>query len=200
MIVRNTVHITALADWQSCASVYVRRFIQTLDAGDTSCARTMPPMNVVARFPVDLAGAPEARPAGSGDGSRAGDRKAAWVAAQTVGEALSRWYNLMYGSTGYGLRGGRYTTSGSYYGLGPVRIAFRGTRFVSDLAVSGPMSWSRRTYGVHARLRVAGPRGMRGILTVRFPTNETHGVATITGTLGGRHVDVTVPAPWMPQG
>jgi hypothetical protein len=81
-----------------------------------------------------------------------------------------------------------------------VRITFAGTSFVSDLAVSGPMSWSRQTYMVHARLTVDGPRGERGTLTIRFPTNEAHGVATISGTLGGRHVDVTVPAPWMPQG
>jgi pimeloyl-ACP methyl ester carboxylesterase len=198
--VRNTVHITALADWQSCASVYVRRFLETLDAGDTSCARTMPRMNVVGRFSVHLAGAPEARSGGTGDGSTAGDRRAAWVAAQTVGDALARWYNLMYGSTGYGMRGGRYTTSGSYYGLGPVRIAFKGTRFVSDLAVSGPMSWSRRTYEVHARLRVDGSRGIAGMLTIRFPTNEAHGIATISGTLDGRHVELETAAPWMPQG
>jgi hypothetical protein len=199
-VVPNTVHITALADFQACASVYVRRFIETLHAGDTSCARSMPPMNVVSRFPVTLAGASGARPGGSDDRSTAGDRKAAWVASQTVGDALARWYNLMYGSTGYGLRGGRYTTSGSYYGLGPVRIHFRGTRFVSDLSVSGPMTWSRQTHVVHARLTVEGPRGVRGTLALRFPTNEARGVATIVGTLGGRHVDVVTNAPWMPLG
>jgi pimeloyl-ACP methyl ester carboxylesterase len=200
VVVPNTVHITALADFQSCASVYVRRFLETLEAGDTSCASAMPPMNVVARFPVRLAGAPEARSGGGDDRSTTGDRKAAWVASQTVGDALSRWYNLMYGSTGHGLRGGRYATSGSYYGLGPVRIAFRGTRFVSDLSVSGPTVWNRQTDIVHARLSVAGPRGEGGTLTIRFPTNEADGVATITGALGGRHVDVVTAAPWMPLG
>jgi hypothetical protein len=198
--VRNTVHITALADWQSCASVYVRRFLQTLDAGDTSCARTMPPMNVVARFPVHLAGAPEARSGGNGDESTAGDRKAAWVAAQTAGDALARWYNLMYGSSGHGLRGGLYVTKGSYYEPGPVRIRFVDTQLVRDVHMFGHMTWSRRTYRVTSLLRIIGPKRIHGTLRVGFPTNETHGVATITGTLGGRHVDVTVPAPWMPQG
>ena len=131
VIVRNTVHITALADWQSCASVYVRRFIQTLDAGDTSCARTMPPMNVVARFPVHLAGAPEARlrrerrrldrgrPEGGVGGRTDGRRRAVALVQPDV--RLDR------------LRAPRRPVHdvGSYYGAGPVRITFVGTRFVS---------------------------------------------------------------------
>jgi hypothetical protein len=35
---------------------------------------------------------------------------------------------------------------------------------------------------------------------IRFPTNEAHGIARITGTLDGRHVVVRTGAPWMPQG
>src|SRR5262249_10742856 len=128
VVVRNTEHITALADFQGCASGYVRRFLQTLDAGDTSCARAMPPVDSVSTFPIRLRGAPQATTASAADDSTAGGRRAAWVAAQTLGDALSRWYNLMYGSVGHGLRGGTYTTGGSYYGDGPVTITFDRTR------------------------------------------------------------------------
>jgi pimeloyl-ACP methyl ester carboxylesterase len=199
-VVRNTEHITALADFQGCASVYVRRFLETLDAGDTSCARAMPPVNLDSRFPLRLRGAPEASPDGAGDRSTGDARRAAWVAAQTLGDALSRWYNLMYGSTGHGLRGGQYTSGGSYYGYGPLTITFERTRFVRDLAVTGTMTWNRRAYVANAPLQVSGSSGTRGTIQVTFATNATGALAHIRGTVDGHRVRLVVPAPWAPQG
>ncbi len=49
--VANEIHITALYDVEGCASRIVRRFIRTLDAGDTSCARRTPQIHVVDTFP-----------------------------------------------------------------------------------------------------------------------------------------------------
>jgi pimeloyl-ACP methyl ester carboxylesterase len=200
VVVRNTEHITALADFQGCASGYVRRFLQTLDAGDTSCARAMPPVNVVSRFPVRLRGAPMASPDGAGDESTGDDRRAAWVATQTLGDALSRWYNAMYGTKGHGMRGGSYTTAGAYYGYAPLTIDFHDTRFVRDLAVRGTMMWNRRSYVAHATLRVTGPAGLEGAIDVTFPTNATGAVAHVRGTIDGHTVRLALPAPWAPQG
>jgi hypothetical protein len=100
--VRNMGHVTALSDFDSCGSRLVRRFYADLDPGDTSCAKQIPELHVVPRFPRRVAAEPAA-----GDRSNALDRRAAWVAARSVGDAWSRWW-LMFGEDGRGLRGGKF--------------------------------------------------------------------------------------------
>ena len=133
--VRNTNHVSALADFQGCASGIVRRFLAGLAAGDTSCAGRVPAVEV-ARFPARLRAAPPAR-ALAGDARGRPRTAAAWVAGAVVGDAFTRWYNLMFGVDGHGLRGGRFTVSGGYYSERPLQIRFHGDRFVAGLAASG---------------------------------------------------------------
>jgi pimeloyl-ACP methyl ester carboxylesterase len=196
--VANTGHISALDDYQDCASAIVRRFLGSLAAGNTSCAARAPTVDVV-RFPRDLAAAPAARGL-AGDHATAAGRRAAWVASQTVGDALSRWYNLMFGVDGIGLRGGEFTVAGPYLSNRALAITFHGDRFVTNLAVSGRAIWNRAAGRVRATLRLTGPAGAAGAVTVSFPTRGAGARATVTGTLGGRRVHVRLPAPWTPQG
>jgi pimeloyl-ACP methyl ester carboxylesterase len=193
VVVPNTAHVSALYDFQHCASHIVRRFLRTLATGSTACAAAMPPVNVAA-FPRTLAVAPEA------DGGRAGQlpRRAGWVATQTIGDALARWYNLMFTTRGHGLRGGSYTITGGYLSHSPLSIRFDRTRLVSDMAVSGQAVWDRRAWRVHALLRLSGTA--TGVLRVSFPTDVAGAVATISGRVGGRPVHLLTPAPWAPQG
>ncbi|HEY1330177.1 MAG TPA: alpha/beta fold hydrolase [Actinomycetota bacterium] len=200
VLVRNTGHISALADYERCASVIARRFLATLRTGDTSCATSMPPVDVAPSFPVRLRQAPMGTSGGHGDQSTPTDRRVAWVVSQTIGDALARWYSLMYGTVGIGLRGGRYTLAGPYLGHGPLTIDFQGTRFVRDLAASGDAVWDRTSLRLSASLGVVGPGIASGRLDVRFPTNVTGAQAVVTGTIDGRHVRVLTPAPWSPQG
>ena len=141
--------------------------------GSTACVAAMPPVNLAA-FPHTLAAAPQA------DGGRVGSqaRKAGWVAAQTIGDALARWYNLMYTTRGHGLRGGGYTITGGYLSHSPLSIRFDGTRLTSDMAVSGRAVWDRRAWRVHARLRLTG--AATGVLSISFPTDAAHAIATIS--------------------
>ena len=191
--VPNTGHVSALYDFQHCASRIVRRFLSTLATGSTACATAMPPVNVAA-FPRTLGAAPEA------DGGRVGPlaRRAGWVATETIGDALARWYNLMYTTRGHGLRGGSYTVTGGYLSHSPLSIRFAGTRLVSDMAVSGRAVWDRRAWRVHARLRLSG--AATGVLRVSFATDAKGAVATISGRVGQRTVHLQMPAPWAPQG
>ena len=153
----------------------------------------MPPI-ALATFPRTLAAAPLA------DGGRAGltARRAAWVASETVGDALSRWYNLMFTARGHGLRGGSYVITGGYLSHSPLSIRFQRTRFVSDLALSGRAVWDRRLRRVHARLHLTGAAS--GVLSVSFRTNTAGAPATISGLVDGRSVRLETPAPWAPQG
>jgi hypothetical protein len=191
--VPNTGHVSALYDFQHCASRIVRRFLSTLATGSTACATAMPPVNVAA-FPRTLGAAPEA------DGGRVGPlaRRAGWVATETIGDALARWYNLMYTTRGHGLRGGSYTITGGYLSHSPLSIRFAGTRLVSDMAVSGRAVWDRRAWRVNARLRLSGAAA--GVLRVSFATDATGAVATVSGRVGQRTVHLQMPAPWAPQG
>ncbi|HXY71085.1 MAG TPA: hypothetical protein VEM41_00950, partial [Actinomycetota bacterium] len=123
-----------------------------------------------------------------------------WVAGATVGDALARWYSVLLAPHGVGLRGGGFVARGAYFSWGPLDITFHADRFVSDVATSGSAIWTRGAYFVRTSLRVTGPHGLNGNLQIGFPTNVDHGVATITGEIGGNPIDLTMPAPWAPLG
>ena len=196
--VANTGHISAMDDYEGCATAILRRFLTHLAAGNTSCAARIPAVNAV-RFPGRLAQAPPAQ-ALPGNRATAAGRRAAWVASQTVGDAMSRWYDLMFGEDGHGLRGGKFTVPSAYLSHGPLVINFHGDRFVSGLAVSGRAIWNRTTLRVRATLRLTGAAGTSGTITVSFPTNRRHGRATVTGTVGGLRLRARLAAPWTTQG
>jgi hypothetical protein len=195
--VRNTNHVSALADFQGCASGLVRRFLTHLAAGDTACAGRVPAVEV-ARFPAALAAVPPAH-ALTDDRSTPDARRAAWTAGAVVGDAFTRWYNLMFGVDGHGLRGGRFTVRGGYYSERPLEIRFHADRFVSDLAVSGPAIWNRAAHRMRATLTLAGPRDASGGIVLTFSTAPGGGPALATGRLGGRRLRVAFPVPWTPQ-
>ena len=94
--VSNMIHVSALADTNGCAAGIVQRFVRTLSAGNTSCAQWYPEIHVVDSFPLNAAQLPG--PAG---------RRAALVAADTIGDVLARW-ETMGGYTGVGLQGGTF--------------------------------------------------------------------------------------------
>ena len=167
--VANVGHVTALADFDGCASGIVRRFLSELDPGDTRCASALPEVHVVPRFP-----------------RRAG---AAWAAAWTVGDAVARW-PLMSGANGHGLRGGRYTATLDYYSFAPVRWRFHDARFVENVPVSGTATWDRQRGTIRATLRVP-----HGRLRIGWSTRKANARATIRGTLNGRAIRTRIPAP-----
>jgi hypothetical protein len=83
---------------------------------------------------------------------------------------------------------------GPYLSHRPLTITFHGTRLADDLSISGPAVWDRTSYGITATLHLDG--AVSGDLRIRFPTRVRGADATIRGTLGGRRVRLTVPAPW----
>ena len=187
--VQNMTHISALGDRDSCGAPLVRRFVETLSAGDTSCASRIEEVRVVDRFPVRAAEAAPAVPR-PGDRSTPAARRAASVAAATVADAIQRWA-LNYSGRGAGLRGGRW----SYDGDDVVHFRFERARFARDVAVSGTATWHRLTGSVVARLLVSGPRGARGRLRVRWNMQRRLAAASFAGRLGGRPLAATAPAP-----
>jgi hypothetical protein len=172
--------VSALSDREHCAAPLVRRFIRTLSAGDTSCAARIAEVRVVDRFPRRAA---DAQPAAGAGSVRA--RRIAAVAAATVADALQRWL-LNYSGTSRGLRGGRW----SYTGTKLVRFRFRRTRFARDVPVSGTATWRHGTGAVRARLTVPG-----GHLRARWNVRRQLAEATLTGRIDGRRVRASMLAP-----
>jgi pimeloyl-ACP methyl ester carboxylesterase len=201
--VANSNHVTAEGDFQDCTSVILQRFIETLSAGNTSCAAAMPPVTVVSAFPERLADAPAAQAVGGGTQTEVGSQ-VAWVGSQAVGDALARWFNLGYGTSNAGgrcLYGGTFKAHGPFFVTGPRAFNLHKCMFVGDASVSGPVVWNDATQTVDATLQVQGPGGATGTLTVHWQTGiyNWKAPATVTGEYDGQSVDVQLPAPWVPQ-
>ena len=178
--VPNSYHVTALGDRPHCADGIVRRFVRTGDAGDTSCVTSdYPPIGVVSRFP---------RTVDEVDGGPA--RKAAVIAAGTVGDVMARWPS-MYGYDGVGLRGGTFTTSG----LATPTWRLRGIRWVRGVPVDGSIDTNLATGVSHARITLDAARLPPSSLRIHWNSRRPLRAAVVTGTVGGARVRLRVPAP-----
>jgi pimeloyl-ACP methyl ester carboxylesterase len=184
--VANMTHVTALVDFDVCTSRVVRRFMRTGSAGDTSCAREYHENRLVDRFAVTARGT-------GWEGER---RRTARVAAATLADVQARWWQ-MYGYRGVGLQGGRFTTrGGSFTSERPVvHWQLDAVRWVRDVAVTGQLSWHRRTGRIEATVRVTGAGAEPGRLRLVWNDSARHPLARVTGVLDGRPVQQRFPAP-----
>jgi pimeloyl-ACP methyl ester carboxylesterase len=184
----NSVHVTALADWDLCASRIYVRFVRNLAPGDTSCADQIGEWNVVPEFSSSVR---ETDPAlrAPGDDSTRDDRRLAAAAALTAADVIARWM-VNYDGTGVGLHGGRWW----YTGYPDVRFRLINTRLVPRVSVSGTVRWAYEGGAASANLEVRGPGGTEGTLRVAW-LKRPQATATLTGTIGGRHLRATMPAP-----
>jgi pimeloyl-ACP methyl ester carboxylesterase len=186
--VENSGHVTALLDQNDCASVIYLHFLSTLAPGDTSCAARTPEVRVVPAFYRSVGDVPPAR-AGRRDRSAILDRRIASAAAQTVADALQRWW-VNYDGSGVGLRGGRW----SYSGGNLTTFVLRRDSFVPGVAVSGTVRWVYMTGRVRARL-VVHAGGVVEHLRMRWSLQVRAAGADIDGHAGGRPLHAHMLAP-----
>jgi pimeloyl-ACP methyl ester carboxylesterase len=186
--VANSVHVTALADWDLCASRIYVRFVRNLSPGDTSCADEIGEWNVVPEFSNSVE---ETDPAvrAPGDDSTRDDRRLAAAAALTAADVIARWM-VNYDGTGVGLHGGRWW----YTGYPDVRFRLINTRLIPGVSVSGTVRWAYEGGAASANVEVRGPGGTEGTLRVAW-LKRPQATATLRGTIGGRHLRATMPAP-----
>ena len=184
----NSLHVTALYDWDLCASRIYVRFVRNLTPGDTSCAGDVGEWNVVPAFSVSVE---ETKPAGHapGDDSTRDDRRLAAAAARTAADVIARWM-VNYDGTGVGLRGGRW----SYAGYPNVRFRLVNVRLVPGAFVTGTVHWAYEGGAVNARLDVKGPDGTTGSLRMAW-LKRPQAIATLEGVIDGRQLRATMPAP-----
>jgi pimeloyl-ACP methyl ester carboxylesterase len=191
VLIRNGFHVNALPHSRSeCGATVVRKFIETLDAGDPDCARSVPPVRLVPRF-ARKAG--ELDPATPGAGNAAGDAalRAVSAALLTAGDALARAADIAPGD-GIGLRGGRFHVTHTANGY---HVALRQARWTEDLAVSGEIDWPRRMGKASAHLTLQADSGPGGSLVARWEEGAANAHAQVVGQIGGKRAVAELPAP-----
>jgi pimeloyl-ACP methyl ester carboxylesterase len=195
--VPNFGHVTAIYDADHCASVIARRFITTLDAGNTSCVQRIPEHREIATFAEYAKDAPQATVASRVDRSTSRDRRAAYVAMESVSDVVDRWYAIP-GYTGSGLYGGKfsmYTTSGYPFTDRIWSLKLNHLKWTRDVQVTGTGTMQRGNGPAQMVLTIRGRGTDKGSLVMSWTTRAQHEMASITGTIGGRPVDLLVPAP-----
>jgi pimeloyl-ACP methyl ester carboxylesterase len=190
--VANSFHVNALPHARSdCAADIARRFIDTLQPGDTTCAAQVPPLRLVPRFALH---ASQLDPALATTGNQANAAQLRWVSAalMTAGDVLAR---LGGNSTGHGtgLRGGAFRITRD---ASATHASLNQVRWTDDLAISGKIDKpAQRTGTVRASLRLTGTDGVSGELKVKWPEGIAGSQAGISGTLNGAAVRAVTAAP-----
>ena len=185
---RGTVHTPLEAT--RCARVIAQAFIETLDAGDTSCAaRSTWDYPGVTSFPRRALASPAAT-ARPGDRSGPLGLRVERVATDTALDALKRIF--LNGPDYLGLRGGRVHVD---FDNGFV-VTLDGARWTNDVAVSGPIHWTFDGGRMDADLTVDGPGQLDGTLHLDggWLIPGAPRTVTITGTLAGKPVAAKAPA------
>jgi hypothetical protein len=114
-----------------------------------------------------------------------------------VKDALERGQRAFFGPgtvSGRGLRGGRVVyqfggSSGSDW-----TIKLHDVRFTKDLVVNGVIHWPSSGSKVDAQIRVSGPAGLDGSLSIFTDHYMTGRMFRVRGELAGKQVSALAPA------
>ncbi len=187
VIVANTGHVTALDDFDGCASSIVRRFGRTGKVV-AQCAARVPALHLVPAFSRTLDEVDPANPS-RGNHAPTEELRAAAAALLAAADVLARSYEFGF-SSGSGLRGGTYTANPKN---ATDHATLSGVRWTKDLAVSGTADFDARSASAHAHLTVSGAAS--GNLDATWPSVGSSAAAQISGTIDGYRLEATMPAP-----
>jgi len=184
--------------WPQCPVNLASSFIENLQVGDTSCAKTPETTwPAVGRFPLLAKFArPAAVDAGGHNQIGMAERKVATVAVATATDALQRSFIALDAGVpsggGVGLRAGTFSVD---YGDGSVwTTTLTNCAFSKDVTVSGTVTWVYNGALV-ADLAVSGSGTAGGTLHIEGTWQAPGPVGNfkISGKLGGKRVAVLVP-------
>jgi hypothetical protein len=201
LVVPNLTHITAFsnegynvspagADFTRCTSKVVLNFVRNLIPGDTSCLPKVRPIRTVPRFARWVY---EVDPATPGKGNKAGvtELRLASAAAETVGDAIARYF-ITFGGDDSGLRGGRFTFTPTDTGQS---FELDRVRWVKDLEVSGTIDWRLKTGVISSQVKLAQYGTAIGRLTIKWVDTDRNAVAELSGVINGKKVVARRIAP-----
>jgi hypothetical protein len=177
-------------DLAQCAGPIGLNFIASGgNPGDTSCAVKVPPIRTVPDFVRTWAAI---GPAAARDGNQAGSDglRLAAAAAQTVGDAIARYYVTITGRD-LGLRGGRWHLAATADGY---VLHLERLRWTEDLAVTGPVTWNQVDGQITADVTLSAV-GHSGQLTIDWNNETRNARARLSGQIDGERVAAEVMAP-----
>jgi pimeloyl-ACP methyl ester carboxylesterase len=177
-------------DLSHCVGPIVRNFILTGGStGDISCVKHIRPIRTVPAFATSYATVAPAQATGGNQVDETGLRLAS-AAAETVGDALARYYVTSSGH-GAGLRGGYFdivTTKAGY------DLHLQQLQWTRDLTVSGVLRWNQLTGAISAQVTFSAA-GHTGNVDMTWNDLQTEAMATLTGTVDGATLDAERIAP-----
>jgi pimeloyl-ACP methyl ester carboxylesterase len=186
LVVPNGFHVNALPHSRSaCPAEIARRFIATLEVGDTRCLSSIPEVRLVPAFARQVQELPPARSTGA---NRLTQLQLQMVtgAVMTVGDAIARIGSNTTGR-GVGLRGGAFDVAPRAEEIG---LTLYEVRWAEDLGVSGKVVRPLHNGTATAEVAVIGPGGNKGTLRIRW----TEGVRQARAEVSGELADVPVVA------
>ncbi|HEY6482291.1 MAG TPA: alpha/beta fold hydrolase [Steroidobacteraceae bacterium] len=191
LIVLNGLHVNALPHSRSaCPAQIVRRFLATLDPGDTRCLEAVPELRLLPQFARRTSAlAPAA--ARAGNAADPAHLRAVTAAVLTVADVIDRIESNTSG-TGVGLRGGTFHLEA--YAVG-YRLKLQEIRWTEDLRVSGTVIWPGREGNARADLQITGSAAMAGPLQLTWEEGVAQARVRIRGTLGKQVVSAETTAP-----
>jgi pimeloyl-ACP methyl ester carboxylesterase len=190
LVVRSGMHEPVESN--QCAASIASNFIETLEAGDTSCTRRPEIVwPALERFPLFArdARAAEVGPSGKNE-IDVPERRVVTVAVDTAIDALKR--TTIGSGNGAGLRAGTFQSVVDADGNQTTTL--QNCEFAQDVSVNGTITWAS-DHTVVADLTVSGAGTAGGTLHVEgtFEAPGPVGFFKISGILGGRTVAVLVP-------
>jgi pimeloyl-ACP methyl ester carboxylesterase len=187
VVTANTVHLVGLDDRYGCGQSLVRHFIAkpgTLQTMNTLCAKHVPPVRTVGRFPLTVG---QAQPA-HGSASQLIRERAA-VALDAAGDAAIR-YNYVDANKDIGLRGGTI-----HYRPAPDQswtAVLDRVRWTTDSTVSGHVTFTANALTGSGTVTITGPSGPPLHCAIAWAGATT--TITVSGH-GVRTVALHAPAP-----
>jgi pimeloyl-ACP methyl ester carboxylesterase len=177
-------------DLAQCVGPIVRNFLSTGGStGDTSCVPKIRPIRTVPKFVRDYTGTDPAI-AAAGNAVGTDGLVLASAVAETVGDALARYYVTLSGS-GAGLRGGSFALTRTAVGYD---FTLHDLVWARGLAVSGRVSWNQLTGDISATVTPVA-EGHSGVITMAWNDRTTAAVAVLSGTIDGAALSATRGAP-----
>ena len=191
----NTTHVAGEGD-TVCGSTLVQTFVarpEAIDSLDAACARSVPAIHTVGRYPYRISAQPPLRPSARSSTPRPALQLAA-AAVSTAGDAIAR-NEATAVSLDRGLFGGTVHASDD----GTI-LTLRGDQLVPEVAVSGQVTLTAPANPsdgqiATATLTASAPGLPTGSFKATWSTTGLKAEAVLRGTVGDRRVSGTMPAP-----
>jgi pimeloyl-ACP methyl ester carboxylesterase len=191
----NSTHVVGEGD-TVCGSAVIQEFVarpQDIQTLDSSCAPGVPAIHTVGVYPSQLGGEPPLTPA---PGSSAGteELRLAAAAVTSAGDAVARSMALEM-SADAGLAGGNVTAT-----HGGRLLTLAGDQLIPGVKVSGTVALSPAPIAddgetVVAHLSAVAPGLGRASFTATWTSSGADALARVSGTVEGRALAGTMPAP-----